>query len=95
MFRLLAESAEVARAKSALRQAQSRLHAIVEKRASAVDRREDKKVELAEATSDYEKRLSRCQPHYLRPTADERLEEEKLQLLMRELEDGRQGGMHR
>lgn len=95
MFRLLAESAEVARAKSALRQAQSRLHAIVEKRASVVDRREDKKVELAEATSDYEKRLSRCQPHYLRPTADERLEEEKLQLLMRELEDGRQGGMHR
>lgn len=95
LFRLMADTAEVARAKSALKQAQSRLYSIAAKKASTVDRREDKKAELVEATSDYENRISRCRPHYLRPTADERLEEEKLRLLMRELEDGRQGGTRR
>ena len=111
LFRVFTDSAEVARAKSALRavnsstevtraeltlkDAQSRLHALTAKITSAEDKREGKKAEIADTASDYEKRLSRCRPRYLRPTMDEKLEEEKLQLLVRELEEGMQGGTRR
>lgn len=111
LFRVFTDSAEVARAKSALRavnsstevtraeltlkDARPRLHALTAKITSAEDKRERKKTEIADTASDYEKRLSRCRPRYLRPTMDERLEEEKLQLLVRELEEGMQGGTRR
>ena len=94
LFRFI-PTEEIATARSDLRGASTRHASVAAELAAVAVKRSEKQAEIAEANSQYEKRLRSCRPRYLRPNSDERLEEKKLQLVLEKLENGRRKGARR
>lgn len=87
LFRIV-PTREISSAKILLEQASFRHAAIVEKLAGIENDKNEKQAEISGETTQYKRRLRACEPRYLRPNADELLEEKKLQLLLEKLENG-------
>lgn len=92
LLRAFSDTREVSLAKSARSHAAYQLNLTCDELRDAKASRDAKAKELKDSSSTYERKLAACKPRPLRPTAEELLEEEKLKLLLQELEGSTKRG---
>lgn len=88
LIRMLSESTEVTAAKSELEKARRALSGATAEKEEITTKIDALRKEINEEATEFEDSIEKCQPHYLRPTSGELLEEKKL--ILRQSEIGQQ-----